>query len=116
MCLQRSGPCGAAAGTRLIGFCCFCGAAVEAWRKPVGEVPFSVTKPPVVIRAKAQKIDRGFEDGYDTVCAKVPTSTAPLSAPEEIELHPYGCAKLRMTELPLADGAVFARKTTENEP
>ena len=70
------------------------------------EIPFSVTKPPVVIRTKAQKIDWGFEDGYDTVCAKVPTSTAPLSVPEEIELHPYGCAKLRITELPLADGAV----------
>lgn len=84
----------------------YCGAALEVERRPVGEVPFSVTKPPVMIRTKAQKIDWGFEDGYDTVCAKVPTSTAPLSAPEEIELHPYGCAKLRMTELPLADGAV----------
>lgn len=69
--------------------------------KPVDAVPFSSERPPVVIKAKVQKIDWGLEDGYETVCAKVPQSLAPISAPEEIELYPYGCAKLRMTELPM---------------
>ena len=35
------------------------------------------------------------------VCAKVPESRTPLEEEKEIELYPCGCAKLRMTELPL---------------
>ena len=58
---------------------------------------------PVTIKPKAQKIDWGYEDGYDTVCAKVPKSREPVSDEEEVTLYPYGCAKLRMTELPLID-------------
>ncbi|MBQ8768689.1 MAG: glycoside hydrolase family 127 protein [Oscillospiraceae bacterium] len=66
----------------------------------VDDVPFSGEKPPVVVKAKVRKIDWGLEDGYLDVCAKVPESREPISAEEEIELYPYGCAKLRMTELP----------------
>lgn len=66
-----------------------------------GNIPFSSKNPPLVIKAKVQKIDWGFEDGYENVCAKVPQSLEPISQEEEIELYPYGCAKLRMTEMPL---------------
>ena len=66
----------------------------------VGAIPFSQNEPPVVLKAKLQKIEWGLEDGYETVCAKVPQSTAPVSAVEELNLIPYGCAKLRMTLLP----------------
>ena len=55
----------------------------------------------MVVRAHVNKIDWGFEDGYDTVCAKMPQSRVPIGQIEEILLYPYGCAKLRMTELPL---------------
>ena len=67
----------------------------------VSDVPFSSQEPPVVIRAKVKKIEWGLEDGYETVCAKVPESREPLSGEQEMLLYPYGCAKLRMTEIPL---------------
>ena len=67
----------------------------------VSDVPFSSQQPPVTVRAKVRKIDWGYEDGYETVCAKVPDSTKPISEEKEIPLYPYGCAKLRMTELPM---------------
>ncbi len=63
-------------------------------------VPYSAKNPPIFIKAKARKINWGYEHGYDTVCAKVPNSRKPISDVEEITLIPYGCAKLRMTELP----------------
>ena len=64
-------------------------------------IPFSSQNPPVIVKAKVKKISWGFEDGYNTVCAKVPESRTPLEEEKEIELYPYGSAKLRMTELPL---------------
>ncbi len=67
----------------------------------ISDVPFSSKKPPVVVKAKVKNIAWGLENGYETVCAKVPESTTQLGEEKEIELCPYGCAKLRMTELPL---------------
>ena len=69
--------------------------------REISDIPFSSETPPVVVKAKVKKIDWGFEDGFDTVCAKIPESRLPLGEEEEIELYPYGAAKLRMTELPL---------------
>lgn len=70
-------------------------------RRGVTEIPFSESQPPVVIRARMQEIAWGLEDGFERVCAKVPESRVPVGQAEEKELHPYGCAKLRMTEMPL---------------
>ena len=67
----------------------------------VSNIPFSSENPPVVIRANVRRINWGLEDGYETVCAKVPESREPISDWQEILLYPYGCAKLRMTEIPL---------------
>ena len=67
----------------------------------VSDIPFCSTNPPVVLKAEVKKIPWGFERGYDGVCAKGPESTIPQSEAETVELYPYGCAKLRMTELPL---------------
>ena len=78
----------------------YCSDELEVCGKGVGSIPFASDKPPVVIRTKVRQIDWGFEDGFDTVCAKKPESTEPISDILEMELHPYGCAKLRMTELP----------------
>ena len=69
----------------------------------VGETPFSECMPPVMIKAKMRKIQWGMEEGYENVCAKVPLSTEPCSDPEEMTLYPYGCAKLRMTEMPMLE-------------
>ena len=73
----------------------------EIERHEISDIPFSSQNPPVIVKAKVKKICWGFENGYNTVCAKVPESTTPLEEEKEIELYPYGCAKLRMTELPL---------------
>lgn len=70
---------------------------------PVSDIPFSESNPPVEIKAKMQKIDWGFEEGYDSVCAKIPQSLTPVSDEEELTLIPYGCTMLRMTLLPFVE-------------
>ena len=82
----------------------FCSQELTLEKRPVGDTPFSGEEPPVVIKAAMRKIHWGLEDGYEDVCAKQPQSLVPLSAPEEIVLYPYGCAKLRITEAPFVDG------------
>ena len=67
----------------------------------MGDVPFSSEQPPLVVKTQTCHIDWGLEEGYETLCAKLPRSTTPLDAPAETELYPYGCTKLRMTELPI---------------
>lgn len=74
---------------------------LERCEREVSDVPFSSDTPPVVIKARVRPISWGLEDGYEWVCAKEPASRTPLGEEREIELYPYGCAKLRMTELPL---------------
>ena len=76
---------------------------LELIRNGVSATPFSSEKPPVTVKARVRKINWGLEDGYETVCAKIPESREAVSGKEEISLYPYGCAKLRMTELPFAD-------------
>ena len=71
--------------------------------KGISDIPFSSENPPVTIKAKVKNINWGLEDGYETVCAKVPESREAISEEKEIDLYPYGCSKLRMTELPLID-------------
>lgn len=78
----------------------FSDTALKVETKAISNIPFSESMPPVVIKAKMQKIDWGLEDGYETVCAKIPQSRTPVSDVEEIKLIPYGCTKLRMTILP----------------
>jgi len=72
----------------------------EIERRGVSNIPFSSTEPAVVLKAKVAPITWGYEDGYETVCAKIPESTEPTGAEREIELYPYGNAKLRVTEIP----------------
>ena len=79
----------------------YAGTSLTVEPRGVNEVPFSSQEPPVVIRAKVKKINWGLEDGYETVCAKVPESREPISDRQEMLLYPYGCARLRMTEIPL---------------
>lgn len=69
----------------------------------VSDIPFSSQQPPLILKANLAKIDWGFEDGYDTVCARLPRSRKALSEHETVELYPYGCAKLRMTEMPFVE-------------
>ena len=81
----------------------FCSKDITVERNEISKTPFSTQNPPVVIKTKLQSIDWGFEERFDTVCAKFPNSLEPISEPEKKELIPYGCAKLRMTELPFIE-------------
>lgn len=67
----------------------------------VGDIPFSQEKPPVTIKAKMQQIEWGLKFPYKSICRKTPKSRKPISDIQEIELCPYGCARLRMTEMPI---------------
>ncbi len=81
----------------------YCGTSLDWQENEISNIPFSSQNPPVAIKTTVKKINWGFEDGYDSVCAKLPESRKAISDEEEIVLYPYGCAKLRMTELPFAE-------------
>lgn len=81
----------------------YCGTDFEFEKRDISKIPFSSQNPPVVMKAYVKQIEWGFEDGYETVCAKEPLSRIPIGEKQEIELYPYGCAKLRMTELPMVE-------------
>ncbi len=66
----------------------------------IGDIPFSQGNPPVTITANMQQIDWGLKFPYKSVCRKAPKSTKPVSDIQQIKLSPYGCARLRMTEMP----------------
>ena len=66
----------------------------------IGDIPFSQDNPPVTIKANMQQINWGLKFPYRSVARKTPKSRTPISNVQEIELCPYGCAKLRMTEMP----------------
>ena len=82
----------------------FCSENLSVKTNAVSEIPFSSKNPPVVIKTMLQEIDWGYEERHDAVCAKLPHSVEPISDELEMELIPYGCAKLRMTELPFVGG------------
>ena len=69
--------------------------------RPLSDCPFSSVSPAVVIHANMATVPWDYADGFDTVAAAKPRSNKAQSAPEARELYPYGCAKLRMTEMPI---------------
>ncbi len=73
----------------------------EIENREVSDTPFSSTSPAVIVKAKVKPIDWEMEDGYETVCAKIPKSTQGIGESQIIEFYPYGSAKLRMTEIPI---------------
>lgn len=79
----------------------FAGRQLVLCEQDVDAVPFSSSHPPLVIRCAMAKVDWPLADGYDSVPATHPASQKAISQPEEQTLIPYGCAKLRMTEMPL---------------
>lgn len=67
----------------------------------VGDIPFSQDNSPVTIKVKMRQIDWGVKIPYRSICRKTPKSLAPVSEVQEIGLCPYGCTRLRMTEMPI---------------
>ena len=64
------------------------------------EYPFSSKNPPVKLLATVAPVEWGCEPRFDRVCAKIPTGRCAIGEAREVELYPYGCSKLRMTEMP----------------
>ncbi len=62
---------------------------------------FTEDRPMLTLQANLSPIDWGYEEGYDNVCAKTPHSRRASGEAVKVELYPYSCAKLRMTEMPL---------------
>ena len=69
--------------------------------KPIGDIPFSSKEPPLEIRCTMAQIPWNWAGGYDSVPEATPASRKAISPKREMVLIPYGCAKLRMTEMPL---------------
>ena len=70
-------------------------------RGEVSDIPFDSKNPPVTVLCEVKRIAWGYEEGFDSVCARLPLSREPYSETMEARLYPYGSAKLRITELPL---------------
>ncbi|MBQ7547176.1 MAG: glycoside hydrolase family 127 protein [Clostridia bacterium] len=78
----------------------FAAPALTVERSGSGEIPFSQASPPVTVTAQMQRIPWGLKFPYRSVCRKTPKSGAPVGPEQTVTLIPYGCAKLRMTEMP----------------
>ena len=66
----------------------------------VGETPFSPEEAPIKIKAKFVPIDWEIVNG---ICTETPLSREPKGETVELEMIPYGCTNLRMTEMPLVN-------------
>lgn len=66
----------------------------------MGDIPFSQSQPPIALKANMAKVNWEYAEGYDTVSAAYPVSDRAIGPDEEKLLIPYGCARLRMTEMP----------------
>ena len=78
----------------------YAGDSFEVIYHSSGDVPFSQENPPITIKADMKQIGWGLKFPYKSIARKTPKSKGPLSEAQKIELCPYGCARLRMTEMP----------------
>ena len=67
--------------------------------------PFSSVSPRLTLKAQMRCVKWELADGYETVAETRPVSGRGNGDICQKQLHPYGCAKLRMTELPLSRDA-----------
>lgn len=67
---------------------------------PIGDYPFSTEQPPVEISAMLAPIDWPEEYG---VAAVEPRSRKAQGDARAVRMIPYGCARLRMTEMPTVE-------------
>ncbi len=65
-----------------------------------GDIPFSEKHAPAHMTAKLAPVEWGFLRGYTTVADRYPKHRKALGEAKEFRLIPYGCTKLRMTEMP----------------
>lgn len=68
--------------------------------RPIGDYPFSGEQPPVEISATLAPVDWPEEYG---IAAIEPSSRKATGEPRAVRMIPYGCARLRMTEMPIVE-------------
>lgn len=73
---------------------------LEVVKSDGDEYPFSSKNPRLKLVAEISHIDWRFEHRLENVCARLPRCREALDEAKKTELYPYGCAKLRMTEMP----------------
>ena len=81
----------------------FTGSSFSVENQKVDDIPFSSENPPVILWTALAPVEWEWADGYDTVPAVTPVSRKAVAPAQELRLIPYGCAKLRMTELPMIE-------------
>lgn len=87
----------------------FAGSIFDVCESDISETPFSASNPPISINAIMAQIPWEEENG---VCTELPLSYKPKGDACTVKLIPYGCARLRMTEMPkLFEGADAQRPT-----
>ena len=74
---------------------------LQVAENPVDNIPFSSIKPPLELHGDMAEVLWDWADGYDTVPQTAPVSSKAIAPAQRMVLIPYGCAKLRMTEMPL---------------
>ena len=72
--------------------------SIQVEEKPLDEAVFSPAGAPVVIKIKGRKVDWEMKQGAAT---PVPGMKWVAEEVEDLQLIPYGCTNLRMTEMPL---------------
>ncbi|MBE5787447.1 MAG: hypothetical protein E7324_07910 [Clostridiales bacterium] len=79
----------------------FASAELIVEEKEMGDIPFAQSNTPIVLRVRMAKVNWEMEEGYEWVAAAYPADRRAVTEAEEKLLIPYGCARLRMTEMPM---------------
>lgn len=76
----------------------FAARSFDIIRNPLGDIPFCSEPAAVEIIASLAPLD--WPEAYG-VCLPEPASRIPIGEARPVRMIPYGCAKLRMTEMPV---------------